>query len=113
MRSVATDVDLAIEKMLRYESPAKAMMRTVVDSHERDGHRFESPDRIDLARHPNPYLSFGFGHHFCLGARLARLEGRVALPMLLRRFLHLALAGPVRWRPTISDTSPASIPITY
>jgi len=131
MRSVATDVELAIEEMLRFESPAKAMMRTVVDSHERNGHRFEagqsvflaiaaanrdprvfeSPDRIDLARHPNPHLSFGFGHHFCLGASLARLEGRIALPMLLRRFPNLALAGPVRWRPTISDRSPASIPI--
>ena len=133
MRSGATDVDLAIEEMLRYESPAKAMMRTVVASHDRNGHRFEvgqsvflavaaanrdprvfeSPDRIDLARHPNPHLSFGFGHHFCLGASLARLEGRVALPMLLRRFPNLALAGPVRWRPTISDRSPASIPITF
>ena len=131
MRSATTDADLAIEEMLRYESPAKAMMRTVSHSHDRDGHRFEagqtvvlaitaanrdprvfhSPDRIDLARHPNPHLSFGFGHHFCLGASLARLEGRVSLPMLLRRFPNLALAGPVRWRPTISDRSPASIPI--
>jgi len=133
MRSVATDVDLAIEEMLRYESPAKAMMRTVVDGHERNGHRFEAgqavflaisaanrdprvfeaPDRMNLVRDPNPHLTFGFGHHFCLGASLARLEARIALPLLLRRFPNLALAGPVRWRPTISDRSPASIPITF
>lgn len=133
MRSVAADVDLAIEEMLRYESPAKAMMRTVVDSHERNGHHFEvgqsfflaisaanrdpmvfdSPDHIDLGRHPNPHLTFGFGHHFCLGASLARLEVRIALPALLRRFPDLELAGPVQWRPTISDRSPVSLPVRF
>jgi len=133
MRSVTNDVDLAIEEMLRYESPAKAMMRTVIDGHERNGHLFEpgqsvflaisaanrdprvfeSPDLMNLARQPNPHLTFGFGHHFCLGASLARLEARIALPMLLRRFPNLALSGPVVWRPTISDRSPASIPVTY
>ncbi len=53
--------------------------------------------RID--RHPNPHVSFGFGPHFCLGAALARLEGRVVLGQLLDRFDTLSLAGPVDAHP--------------
>jgi cytochrome P450 len=49
--------------------------------------------RVD--RQPNPHVSFGFGPHFCLGAALARLEGRVVLSELVRRFDAVALAGPV------------------
>jgi biflaviolin synthase len=109
------------------------MMRTVVESHERHGKPFEAgqavfmgilaadrdprvfddPDRLVLDRDPNPHLTFGFGHHFCLGAALARLEIRLALPALLRRFPELRLAGAPTWRPTISDRSPATIPATW
>jgi cytochrome P450 len=49
--------------------------------------------RVD--RHPNPHVSFGFGPHFCLGAALARLEGRVVLSELVSRFASLTPAGPV------------------
>jgi cytochrome P450 len=54
--------------------------------------------RID--RHPNPHVSFGFGPHFCLGAALARLEGRVVLDELLDRFDSVALAGAVERTPS-------------
>ena len=50
--------------------------------------------RVD--RHPNPHVSFGFGPHFCLGAALARLEGRVVLGQLLDRFETVSLAGTGR-----------------
>jgi cytochrome P450 len=131
LRSDDVDLDLAVEELLRFEAPAKAMMRTVAEPHDRLGHRFEAgqavfftilaanrdprvfddPDRLDLGRDPNPHLSFGFGHHFCLGAALARLEARIALPTLLRRVPDLRITGDVRWKPTISDRSPASIPV--
>jgi len=124
------ELDLAVEELLRFEPPAKVMMRTVVEQHERHGHAFEvgqavfmgilaanrdprvfdAPDRLHLDRSPNPHLTFGFGHHFCLGAALARLEIRLAIPALLDRFPDLRLDGSPVWRPTISDRSAASIP---
>lgn len=50
----------------------------------------------DLGCEPNHQLAFGFGEHYCLGAGLARLEGRVLFEELLRRFSVLEPAGPVR-----------------
>jgi cytochrome P450 len=124
--------DAAIEELLRFESPAKTMIRTVAESHERNGHRFEAgqrvfmaigaanrdplaftnPDTLDLERDPNPHFTFGYGRHFCLGAYLARLEIRTAMRMLIDRFPHLHITGPVEWRATISDRSAKRIPVS-
>ena len=52
----------------------------------RDERHFTRPDDFDVHRDEGPHLSFGFGLHFCLGAALARLEGRVALEEILRRW---------------------------
>lgn len=126
-------LDTAVEELLRFEPPAKAMMRTVAESHERHGKTFESgqavfmailaanrdprvfaqADRLDLDRRPNPHLAFGHGHHFCLGAALARLEIRLALPALVRRFPSLDLAGAPVWKPNISDRSASVIPMRW
>jgi cytochrome P450 len=51
-----------------------------------DERRFDSPERFVIDRHPNPHLAFGKGIHFCLGAPLARLESRIVLGVLLRRY---------------------------
>jgi hypothetical protein len=59
-----------------------------------DPGRISDPATLDLSRRDNPHIAFGHGIHFCLGARLARLEARVALPALLARFLELRLAVP-------------------
>ena len=77
----------------------------------RDARVFEQPDALRLDRSPNPHLSFGHGHHFCLGASLARMEMRTAFPALLRRFPTLAPAGDPVWKVNISDRSAASIPV--
>jgi cytochrome P450 len=59
-----------------------------------DPARFESPERMDVARAPNPHVAFGTGMHFCLGAQLARVEAQVVLEKLFARFSNLSLAVP-------------------
>ena len=66
--------------------PADRMVLLWVDQANRDPRVFARPDEFEPLRDPNPHLSFGRGIHFCLGAPLARLEGRIALNLLLDRF---------------------------
>jgi cytochrome P450 len=102
-----------VEELLRYDSPVQIVSRVTgapvelggievgagerivgyLGAGNRDPRRFTDPDRLDLLRPDNAPLSFGGGIHYCLGAPLARLEGQVAVPALLRRFPRLALAG--------------------
>lgn len=60
----------------------------------RDTSLFTGPNEIDIMRKPNPHLSFGGGIHYCLGARLAIVEGDIAIGSLIRRFPKLRLAVP-------------------
>jgi len=96
----------AIEEILRYEAPSPVQARTVArdaryygqtvpensimlllnGSANRDERHFPAADRFDVRRTIDHHLSFGYGLHFCLGAALARLEGRVALDEVLRRW---------------------------
>jgi len=66
--------------------PAGSAVLLLVGSADRDERRYEDPDRFDIHRTDRQHLTFGFGLHYCLGASLARLEGRVALDELLNRF---------------------------
>ena len=66
--------------------PAGSAMLLLVGSANRDERRWTDPDRFDIRRDEGAHLTFGFGTHFCLGAALARLEGRVALDEVLTRF---------------------------
>ncbi len=131
LRADDCPIDTAIEELLRFETSAKAMMRQVKVDHEfggqsvktgeavfltimaanRDPRVFDHPDELVLNRNPNPHLAFGFGHHFCLGSSLARLESRIALPALLKRFPDLRADGTVTWKPNISDRSASYIPL--
>ncbi|MFE0026791.1 cytochrome P450 [Amycolatopsis sp. NPDC059021] len=69
--------------------PADEMVMVWLAAANRDERVFRDPHTFDPARDPNHHLSFGRGIHFCLGAPLARAEGRIALNMLLDRFPHL------------------------
>lgn len=110
---------LAVEELLRYDSPvqmtarvaqqdveiggrliqAGAKITLVLGSANRDPEVFPDPDRLDLTRHAKPHLCFGLGIHFCLGARLAHLSGQIAISTLLRRCPNLRLESQVaEWR---------------
>jgi cytochrome P450 len=107
-RELAADFSLiprAIEEVLRYEAPSPVQARYVVrdvecygqkvlegsimlllnGSANRDERHFSDADRFDIHR-SGPHLSFGQGLHFCLGAALARMEARVALEEVLKRW---------------------------
>jgi cytochrome P450 len=125
----------AIEEVLRYRSPVQAMFRTptrdvelhgrtipagkfvmaMIGSANRDPARFAEPDRFDITREPNPHVAFGHGIHFCLGAPLSRLEGRVALADLLERLRGLEPATDAPWRPRSSFHvhGPVSLPLRF
>jgi cytochrome P450 len=78
---VTTDVELHGETL-----PAGTAVLLLNASANRDERHYPNADQFDIHRAPQPHLSFGYGIHFCLGAALARLEGRVALDEVLNRF---------------------------
>src|SRR6266550_2301233 len=80
-RYVARDAEFQGEKV-----PAGSAMLFLVGSANRDDRRFPDGDRFDIHRKVGQHLTFGYGVHFCLGAALARLEGRIALDEVLKRF---------------------------
>jgi cytochrome P450 len=122
----------AVEEMLRYEPPiiflsrvaledlkvagleipAGALLHLSLASANRDPDHFEDPDRFDVARRDNRHVSFGFGAHFCIGAAIARMEGRVAFETLLGRFRRIELAGErPRWARATALRTLESFPV--
>jgi cytochrome P450 len=66
--------------------PAGSAMLLLIGAACRDDRRYVEPDRFDIHRKDGQHVVFGYGVHYCLGAALARLEGRVALDEILNRF---------------------------
>jgi cytochrome P450 len=123
----------AIEELLRFDSPVTFTQRITLADYQlgdvtiparqqvipilaaanRDPAVFPEPDRLDLGReNANRHLAFGGGHHFCLGAALARLEGEVAIPALVRRFPNIALDGKPERRDTFTLRGLTHLPVT-
>jgi len=117
-----TLIDSAIEEILRYEGPVEftttrwaaedltfydqhiskgELIFIAIDSANHDPQHFQDPETFDITRKYNQHLAFGKGIHHCLGAPLARLEGRVAILKLLEHYPHLQLAvkpSALQWR---------------
>jgi cytochrome P450 len=73
--------------------PADSIIMANLASANRDPAQFTGPEAFDIGRSPNPHLSFGHGIHFCIGAPLARLEGRVAFEELFGRYQEMVVAA--------------------
>jgi cytochrome P450 len=106
-------IGTAVEEFLRHESsnqlgnrraldeveiagesfPAETLVTLCIGAANRDPDVFTDPDRIDITRTPNPHLAFGGGAHTCAGMSLARMEGRIAIERMVRRFTTLERDG--------------------
>lgn len=91
--------------------PAGTYIHTSIAAANRDPDAFPDPDRMDISRQPNRHLAFITGIHVCLGATLARVEGRIALGRLLARFPGLAANGPAERVPLARFRGWARLPV--
>lgn len=119
LRQDGTLLPAAVEELLRFDTPLQMFERWVLEPFElhgqeiprgaelgllfgsanRDPSAFDRPDELDLAREPNPHLTFGNGIHFCLGAPLGRLELQTSFATVMDRLPDLELAEEPRWKP--------------
>jgi cytochrome P450 len=119
LRDDPSMVPVAIEELMRWDTPLQMFERWVLEDVEicgatvpkgaelgllfgsanRDPTVFGRPDELDVAREPNPHVSFGAGVHFCLGAPLARLELETSFSTVLRRLPGLELSEEPAWKP--------------
>lgn len=130
-------LDTAIEELLRFDGPVELAtwryatepleiggkliregdpVLVVLAAADRDPDRFAEPDTLDLSRRDNQHLGYGHGIHYCLGAPLARLEGRTALETLFRRLPDLQLAvdpSDLRWRGGLIMRGLRTLPVEF
>jgi hypothetical protein len=132
LRENPQNIRVAVEELLRYESPVQYTARIAKEEIEicgvrlrqgelvmfvnaaanRDPLQFKDPDRLDLKRVNNPHLSFGAGAHFCIGNQLARLEGQVAILKLTQQFPQMRLAQEqVEWVPNFGLRGLRTLPV--
>jgi hypothetical protein len=127
--------DKAVEEMLRYDGPIKVLIRWVtqdtrlggeeikagervyllLQAANRDSEKFADADRFDIQRRPNPHVGFGRGVHTCIGALLARIETRVAIPALLARLPNVRRLEdhPLRWEDSLASRALRDLHVAY
>ncbi len=133
LRADPTLIDTAIEEVLRFDGPTNSLVRVVAQEHalhgrilregervfvmvnsaNRDPRRFEAADTFDITRAQNRHLTFGQGIHLCMGAKLAREEGRIAVQALIQRFPDLALDpdDPPEWLDAMVPRGTRRLPV--
>jgi cytochrome P450 PksS len=120
---LGSPVDVATERYAREDVevagvsiPRGSLVLVALVSANTDESRFGEPARLDLTRGDNHHVAFGLGPHYCLGAPLARMEGRVAIGSLISRFPDLRLAVPperLRWRAGESLRGLLALPVAF
>jgi cytochrome P450 len=127
-------ISSAVEELLRFESPVQHTARiapadmqlggktirkgsrvvAALAAANRDPNRFPDPDRLDLLRPDNRHVAFGWAAHFCFGAPLARMEGRIAFKALLRRLSAPALLSKtLDWRGNVGLRGLTALNISF
>lgn len=121
-----------VEEMLRYDPPTHGLFRiamadteiagmpvragtplmVLLASANRDEAACSNAETFELGRATSGGVAFGHGPHFCVGAGLARLEAKLMLEAMVRRFTKLELTGPITWNHTLTVRAPAAVPIT-
>ena len=82
------ELERRIKSLVRWNAMAMVVRAN------RDPAEFDDPENVDISRRPNRHLAFAMGHHICLGATLARLEGKIAIGRLVERFPNIRRNGP-------------------
>jgi len=136
LRAQPALIPAAVEELLRYTNPVQLVNRyaredmgyagvtiakgtqiqLVLAAANHDGAVFAQGEELAIDRDTRRHLAFSHGIHYCLGAPLARLEGEVALTVLVQRLHDIQLVGSVdalRWRPTRELRGVESLPIRF
>ena len=127
-------IKTTIDECLRYDCPAQVISRTALADVERSGKtiqkgqtinfvlgaanrdpaQFPEPDKFDICRQPNRYLSFGRGMHYCFGARLARLVAQIGVGTLVRRLPRIALSDQApQWEESFLIHGLKTLPVVF
>ncbi|HMG40407.1 MAG TPA: cytochrome P450 [Acidimicrobiales bacterium] len=126
-------IDSAVDEIIRWTTPVKHFMRNCTEPYDVSGHEFQpgdamllsypsanrdedvfdDPFRFDVGRSPNPHLAFGFGAHYCLGAKLAKMEIKALLTELVPRLDSVELAGEPSLMQTTFVGGLKHLPIRY
>jgi cytochrome P450 len=127
-------IDSAVDELMRYDNPVQILWRVakedlkiggkqikegqfvnvLVGAANRDPAHFPEPDRLDIEREAGRQVGFGLGMHYCVGAPLARLEGRIAIKTVLRRMPNLRLESEdLTWQENPILRGLESLPVAF